>query len=270
MLEDIKKRLLTISGECRGLNETLLLESEEDLFLPHAEALNRLATMDVDDRQVDALIDDRFLQSAIEIISRLKQIHGLRLERERAKSIIEAGDPWEILQDFIYYPNYLGLAEMETRGAGLTAGDRVVFLGSGPLPLSLITLVRQYGITGVGIERDSLNAGLSRKVLDVLGLDREIEILLGDHFRFPFSQPCSLLMVGADAIPKGEIFAHLAMALPDGAKLSYRVYEKGFRRLFDRDHVGELPQPLREYLRIRPQPPINNTSVFVIKDDGHD
>jgi hypothetical protein len=159
---------------------------------------------------------------------------------------------------------------MESDGADLKAGDRVVFLGSGPLPLSLIALVRRCGIRGVGIEKDPVNADLSCQVLEALALGGEIEIVSGDHFVLPLSRPCSLIMVGADAVPKEEIFARLAGTLPQGARLSYRVYEKGFRRLFDRDHVGGLPPGLREYRRIRPEPPVNNTSVFVTKEKDHE
>ena len=226
-------------------------------------------TLDVDDHQVDALMADNALRPAIEKIARIKQIHGLRLERQRARAIIDSRDPWQMLKGFLYYRNYIGLAEMESRGADLKVGDRVVFLGSGPLPLSLITLVKRCGIQGVGIERDPLNADLSRRVLDALALGGEIEIVLGDHFVLPISRPCSLIMVGADAVPKEEIFTHLAKTLPNGMTLSYRIYEKGLRRLFDRDHMGVLPSGLREYRRIRPQPPVNNTSVFVVKADEY-
>jgi hypothetical protein len=269
MLEDIKHQLLSIFDNCRELTGSQILDGVEDVFLPHTETLNQLATLDVDDHQVDTLITDGSLQPAIEKISRLKQIHGLRLERQRAGAIIDSGAPWEMLKGFIYYPNYLGLAEMESRGAGLKAGDRVVFLGSGPVPLSLITLVKRCGIQGVGIEKDPINADLSCKVLDALALGGEIEIVPGDHFVLPLSRPCSLIMVGADAVPKEEIFTHLARTLPNGMKLSYRIYEKGLRRLFDRDRMGVLPSGLREYRRIRPQPPVNNTSVFVVKEKDH-
>lgn len=269
MLEDIKHQLLRIFDNCRELTGSQILDGVEDVFLPHTETLNQLATLDVDDHQVDALIADSFLQPAIEKIARLKQIHGLRLERQRARVIIDSGAPWEMLKGFIYYPNYLGLAEMESRGADLKAGDRVVFLGSGPLPLSLIALVKRCSIKGVGIEKDPINADLSRKVLDALALGGDIEIVLGDHFVLPLSSPCDLIMVGADAVPKEEIFTHLARTLPNGMKLSYRIYEKGLRRLFDIDHIGALPSGLKEYRRIRPQPPVNNTSVFVVKEKDH-
>ena len=268
-MKEIKKTLLEIFEDCRDLTETQVLDSAEDLFLPYAETLNRLAAMDIDDSQVDGLIADRTLQTAIGRIAGLKRIHGLRLERRRAQDIIDSDAPWETLEGFIYYPNYLRLAEMESRGADLKSGDRVVFLGSGPLPLSLIALARRCGILGVGIERDPLNAELSRNVLESLALGERIEIVSGDHFSLPLPGPCGLLMVGADAIPKEEIFAHLAKSLPGGAKLSYRLYEKGLRRLFDLDHVVGLPLPLKEYRRIRPEPPVNNTSVFAVKENGH-
>jgi hypothetical protein len=268
-LEEIKHQLLEIYKVCRGLTENQILASAKDLFLPHTETLNRLATLDIDDRQVDALMADNSLQAAIEQIAGLKRVHGLRMERQRAQAIIDSGAPWEMLEAFIYYPNYLQLAEMESRGADLKSDDRVVFLGSGPLPLSLIALVQRCAIKGVGIEKDPVNADLSRKVLATLALSEQIKIITGDHFALPLPDPCSLIMVGADAVPKEEIFVHLGRTLPVGAKLSYRIYEKGLRRLFDMDHVGELPLALREYRRIRPRPPVNNTSVFVVKESDH-
>jgi hypothetical protein len=270
MIDDIKKQLLSIFENCRELTGSRVLDDAEDVFLPYTKTLNQMATLDVDDRHVDALIADSSLKQAIEKISRLKQIHGLRLERQRAVAIIGSDAPWDMLKGFIYYPNYLGLAEMESRGADLKAGDRVAFLGSGPVPLSLIALVKRCVIQGVGIEKDAVNADLSRRVLDALALGGEIEIIQGDHFVLPLPSPCSLIMVGADAVPKEEIFTHLAGTLTNGMKLSYRIYEKGLRRLFDRDHVGGLPSGLREYRRIRPQPPVNNTSVFVTKEKDHD
>jgi hypothetical protein len=266
MIEEIKQQLSEIYSACRGLTENQILGDAKDLFLPHTETLNRLATLDIDDRLVDTLIADSSLQAAIEQIARLKRVHGLRMERQRAQAIIDCAAPWEMLEGFIYYPNYLQLAEMESRGADLRTDDRVVFLGSGPLPLSLIALVQRCAIKGVGVEKDALSADLSRKVLATLALSEKIEIITGDHFGLPLADPCRLVMVGADAVPKEEIFAHLSRTLPLGGKLSYRIYEKGLRRLFDMDHVGELPLGLREYRRIRPRPPVNNTSVFVVKE----
>ncbi len=72
-------------------------------------------------------------------------------------------------------------------------------------------------------------------------------------------------MVAAAAQPKTEVFAHLANVVPSGAKLSYRLYEKGLRRLLETPELVTLPEMFEESLRIRPKPPVNNTVVFMTK-----
>jgi hypothetical protein len=266
-LETIKKQILEIFGACGDLSADRILNDPDDAFLPQMERLNRLAAEEIEDHQVEALIADMDLQAPIQKIALLKRIHGLRMETQRAQSIVASSHPWEILKRFVYYPNYLQLAQMEIDGAKLKREDRVAFLGSGPLPLSLIAMASGHGIRGIGIEKETVNVELSRKVIDCLGLGEQIEIIHGDHYVLPLPHDYSLLMVGADAIPKQEIFAHLAETIPVGMKISYRIYEKGLRRLFDVDAVGRLPANLKEYRRIRPTPPVNNTSVFAVKVD---
>ena len=108
-------------------------------------------------------------------------------------------------------------------------------------------------------------AKISQKVIEVLELTGHIQIVRGNHFSLPLNEECSLVMVAADAGPKDEIFTHLAKTLPNGSRVSYRIYEKGLRRLMDDGAALDLPPVFREYLRIRPEPPVNNTSVFLIK-----
>jgi hypothetical protein len=126
----------------------------------------------------------------------------------------------------------------------------------------------EYGVKGVGIEEVPAYAELSMKVVEALELTGHIRILQGNHFSLPLQQECQLIMVGADARPKDEIFTHLAKALPDGTRLSYRIYEKGLRRLLDEQYVLDLPPEFEEYSRIRPEPPVNNTSVFLVKNSN--
>jgi hypothetical protein len=266
-LKTIKNRLLEIFSACRDLSVDRILNDRDDAFFPQMERLNRLAAEEVEDREVEALIVDKDLQAPIQKIALLKRMHGLRMEMQQARAIIAGSRPWEILKNFVYYPNYLHLAEMEFEGAKLKAKDRVIFLGSGPLPLSLIALAAGHGIRGIGIEKETVNGELSRQVIARLGLGEQIEIIIGDHYVLPLPHVCNLVMVGAEAIPKREIFSHLALAVPVGMKLSYRIYEKGLRRLFDMDPVGRLPANFKEYRRIRPTPPVNNTSLFAVKVD---
>ncbi len=264
--ESIKNDFLDIYAAIRDLTDDEILNGPEDIFRSHFERLQRLIARDVEDHLADELLYDRGFRSITKHISHLKTLNGLRMEIKHAQSIIAALDPWIAVQGFTYYPNYLRLADMEYRGADLKPGDRVVFLGSGPLPLSLICLCKQYGVQGIGIEQVPQYAKLSQKLVEALELTEYIQIVQGNHFSLPLNEECMLVMVAADAGPKDEIFAHFAKTLPNGARLSYRIYEKGLRRLMDDQANFDPPLAFKECLRIRPEPPVNNTSVFLVKD----
>ncbi len=264
-IQTIKTEFLDIYESIRHLTDDQILHGPTETFTSHFKRLNALGAKEVDDETAEKLRKDQELQTVIQHISHLKRLNGLRMEIESTNAIINSNDPWGELERFIYYPNYIELARMEYHGAELEPDDHVVFLGSGPLPLSLISLCRQYGITGTGIEKFREYADLSWRLIKALNLDKHISIVYGDHFSLPLSKGCSLIMVGADALPKDEIFAHIAATLPEGTKVSYRIYEKGLRRLMDIHSTIELPPGLKEYSRIRPKPPVNNTSVFVIR-----
>lgn len=264
-LGSLKKRFMEIDASLSQISEEELLHGQHEQLYPCFKMLDQIAAMEVDDREAEEIGNDGELQLAIARISRMKRQNGLRMEIKNAQAIIRSPSPWEELKQFEYYPNYIELARMESKGGDLSPGDRVVFLGSGPLPLTLVLLCAGHRIQGVGIEQCAEYADLSRRLIASLGLADHIRIIEGNHFNLPLREKCHLTMVGADAVPKDEIFSHLADRLEVGARLSYRIYEKGFRRLLDVQSNFPLPRGLTEYRRVRPNPPVNNTSVFVAK-----
>ena len=264
----VKDEFLDIySSICNLTNEEILHKPADDVRL-HFERLNSLAAMDVDDQYVEKILCDKKLQPLIKHIYSLKKTYGLKMEIEFVRSIIDDPDPWRLLKSFKFYPNYLELAHMEYKGGELKPNDMVVFIGSGPLPMSLVSLYKQYGIKGIGIEQVPEYANLSQKLIKALELTDLIRIIPGNHLSLPVNEKVQMVMVGADACPKDEIFTYLAKTLDNGTKLSYRIYEKGLRRLLDDKQVLDIPHEFKEYERIRPKPPVNNTSVFLIKNIG--
>ena len=231
--------------------------------------LDYLIALDIDDRSAEDLLSNSGFNSAFDAISTFRSQYTAELEAEQADSILKSKDPWKTFTNFTYLPNYIQLAQTESRGAGLKPGDTVLFLGSGPLPLTLIVLCHQHGLNGIGIEQYPERAELARRVLEKLGLSSQIRIINGNHqtLPLPLAEMPDLIMVAAQAEPKKEIFDHLADVLPAGTKISYRTYEKGLRRMLDTFYRYELPGQLREYLRIHPEPPANNTSVFLTVAD---
>ncbi len=163
-------------------------------------------------------------------ISNFRFLYNLKLEIEKAKSVLESQNPWKTLTNFTFYPNYLQLARTEYIGSKLKSEDCVVFLGSGPLPLSLIMLCHEHYVRGIGMEQDGKRANLSREVISRLKLSEKIGIIEGNHFCIPTEARCKFYMVAAQAEPKEEVFGHLAKVLPKRSKVSYRLYENSLEK----------------------------------------
>ena len=261
IIEDIFEIYLSI----KDLKDEEILQDPSNHLRTIFQRLEHLIALNIYGKSAEPILCDSVFNSTFDAIARFRSLYTAKLEIEHAHSILESKHPMEMLKNFNYISNYLKLSRTEYRGARLKAGDSVVFLGSGPLPLTLIVLCRWYGLKGIGIEQNPDRAELSRKVLEKLGLSDQIKIINGDHLTLPLKTRSDLIMIAAQAEPKKEIFNHLAKVLPEGTKLSYRIYEKGLRRLLDTFSLFELPEQFEEYLRVRPEPPVNNTVVFVTK-----
>jgi len=261
--EPIAGELMEIYASISGLKDEEIYRDPTNNLKSIFQRLDYLIALDVCDKRAEEVLSNSGFNSAFDTITRFRSMYTAKLEIEQAKSIIESRKPWKTLNNFTYFTNYLQLARTEYQGSWLKPGDSVLFLGSGPLPMSLIVLCHQYGLRGIGIEQEPERAELSRKVLAKLGLSDRIRIIDGNHLTLPLKEKIELVMVAAQAEPKREIFNHLAKVLPAETKVSYRIYEKGLRRLLDTFSRYELPAQFEEYLRVRPKPPANNTVVFL-------
>lgn len=247
----------------RNLEEKDILESSSPDLQAAFKRLDELAALEVDEKSIEEILKNPEFDSLLPAISCFRFSYNLKLEIEKAKDLLGSPDPWETLKGFTFYPNYLQLANTEYAGSCLKPEDCVLFLGSGPLPLSLITLCHEHSVQGTGIEQNMERANLSREVISRLGLSGKIEIIKGNHFSLPLKTCFNLYMIAAQAEPKQEIFEHLAKVLPEGSKVSYRIYEKGFRKILDSSSLFEPPAGFEEYLRVQPKHPVNNTVVFL-------
>ncbi len=260
----------TIVGEIMDIYSRIVDFDRKELYYNPSnhpktifQRLDQVIALDVDDMTAEAILSSSGFNLVFDVITGFRSHYTAELETEQANAVLGSSDPWQSLKDFAYFPNYIELARTEFRGAGLKAGDTVLFLGSGPLPLSLIVLCREHGLKGIGIEQEPDRVELSRRVIERLGLSDQIRIIKENHLTLPIEEPVDLIMVAAQAEPKDVIFDHLAEVMPTGTKISYRIYEKGLRRLLDTFSRYELPGRLREYLMVHPEPPANNTSVFL-------
>ncbi len=264
-MHDIRTELLEINEKIKDLTPSQILQSSDKNLYHLFRRLDEIVAMEIGEEEIKSLERDETFQKIVKNIATFRRWYGLKLELKQAHFLLRDKDPWKRIKEFVFYPNYVKLAEMEFYGASLKRGDAVVFIGSGPLPMSLIMLASLWGIKGIGIEREKEYANLSTALISHLGLSRNIEIKRGDHYLVPsLDLNISLYMVASAAYPKEEIFSFLGRSLAKESKVSYRTYDKGLRRLFCDTEVI-IPSQFEELIRIQPIPPVNNTVVILRK-----
>lgn len=110
------------------------------------------------------------------------------MEKYWAKRIIQSNKPNLELRNFWYYDNYLKLTQIEwenLKSCGVNGHkhDKVMFIGSGALPLTAIFLVKYFGLKVTLVDLDFQALELSRKLVSKLGLVKNFEFVHQDVFK---------------------------------------------------------------------------------------
>ncbi len=126
------------------IGEKEVLESSSVELQVAFKRLDELAALEVDEESTEMILKNLGLETLLISISNFRFSYNLKLEIEKANRILESQNPWKTLKNFTFYPNYLQLARTEYIGSKLKPENCVVFLGSGPLPMSLIMLCHGF------------------------------------------------------------------------------------------------------------------------------
>ncbi|WP_269849742.1 nicotianamine synthase family protein [Methanosarcina horonobensis] len=134
--------ILKLYEEIKDLPEKEILYGSSDLYGSFFQRLNSLITLDIEDNAVTELLNSRELEPIFISIYRFRNLYTIRLETGYSNKILASKSPWKTLKEFPFYENYLKLVRTEFEGFGLKREDRILFLGSGPLPLTLIVFFK--------------------------------------------------------------------------------------------------------------------------------
>jgi tRNA A58 N-methylase Trm61 len=144
-----------------------------------------------------------------------------------------------------------------------TPEHKVVFIGGGPLPLTLILFNKLYGSRCVSVEIEPEVAELSRQVLKKLGLESEIEVLTGDETSVQ-DIDYTVIMVAALAEPKERVFTNLWDMVDTITPIIYRTYT-GMRAILYSPVTEKATRGFHKEVMILPTGKVNNTSVLIRK-----
>ncbi len=198
-------------------SEILPLLSEiisQDDFSP-SEKINTLFSKFIS--QIAASSDsyfDKLISSEKILEIRLISQHAeFLLEKEWAKKIISHEVSLEM---FPYFENYRLLVTCEYQKIKyfLHTQKPILFVGSGPLPLSAILYAKFFSLSVVCVERDLEALELSQKVITSLGLTEKITFIHADVFEMSEFNLYNFVFVGAAVgisfSEKKELFLHLS------------------------------------------------------------
>jgi hypothetical protein len=210
------------------------------------------------------ILSDEGMINSLETIRDFYIYIGARLERENAYEIIEGGDnAWDVLDTFHFYERYKGLLTNESNLVPFNENTKLVFIGSGPLPVTLIMFNKMFGCKCVGIEVEPSVAKLSRHIIRRLGLADEIKIVIGDE-RYVKYLDYDVIMVAAFAIPKSKVFGNLCEIVDTNTPILYRTYSGMRQMLYQPVKVIDL-RGFHEENRMLPKGNVNNSSVLIKK-----
>ncbi len=185
-------------------------------------------------------------------------------EKHLAEELFKSDAPWETLKYFPLYPRYETLVRSQIEALNTTVGSTMVFIGCGTVPLTLILLNRLYGIRSIGLDISNETVKLAKKVIQCLGLENEIEIILGDDSRLR-ELDWDMVLVAALAEPKARIFQILREVLkerPGHVPVIFRTYT-GMRAVL---YEPVQPEDLEGFTIVNEIPPrdrVNNTTVIL-------
>jgi hypothetical protein len=257
-------KIKSIANSLKEYGEYKLHEMPLDKIIPLLDSVEKIAHDNVIDfDSAKHILDDEKMNEALKIIRKFYVYLGTRLETEKAGEILNSTDPWATLESFHFFERYLGLIKNENQLVKFTTEQKVVFVGGGPLPLTLILLNRFYKARGVSIEIIPEVAELSRQIIKKLGLDSQIEVVDGDETTLR-NVDYTTIMVAALAEPKERVFANLWEMLDTTTPVIYRTYT-GMRAILYSPVTERATRGFHKEVMILPKGNVNNTSVLVRK-----
>ena len=230
-------------------------------LLDEIEVIAHDETIDFDSAK--HILDDEKMNNALKLIRKFYLYIGARLETSNAMEIIKSDDPKATLDTFHFYERYQGLLTNESKLAHWHDDKTFVFVGSGPLPLTLILFRKKFGCKCIGIEIQEEVAELSREVIQKLGLDDGIEILVGDETLLK-DIDFDILMVAAFAEPKERVFANVWEIVDEKTPVLVRTYS-GMRAILYAPLTDTILRGFHKEIMLLPIGNSNNTSVLLRK-----
>ena len=268
-LNIIKPHIMAFAERIRKYSKEMLTELRPDALYRLYQLLDDLAHMNAGERLATLILDESEIKQVLPLIRSYYSIFFGIHEKQLAQRLLQSHSAWDALKSFPLYPRYISLVENQIKLVNTGPDSRFVFIGAGPVPMTQILMARRYGIHSIGLDTSEEAVGLAREVVGRLGLNREIQLMLGDDTLLGKLE-WDMAVVAALSEPKSRIFNTLGKVLKDrrahdAAQLHvpviYRTYT-GMRAVLYEPVHSEDVKGFTTIKKIFPTGRVNNTSVL--------
>lgn len=161
-----------------------------------------------------------------------------RLEDQFAHRFVKGGLS---LQDYLLYERFSALVKRELTLISRPAVQRILFLGSGSLPISAIRLHSETGLPVDCVARDSSAVEISRKVIQTYGIGGAVTVL-GDTCSAYDTRDYDLIVIGLLFSPKKSVLKTIRKRCQPGCQVlcqtSYGAWQLIYESTSDRERRG--------------------------------
>lgn len=260
----IKPHIMAFAERIENYTRNMLAALDPSDLYRLYQLLDDLAHMDAGAHLAELILGEPDIRQKLPVIrsyyAAFFGIHELHL----ADALIRSADPWETLNSFPLFPRYEALVRSQIDAMPAIRQDhRLAFIGCGPVPMSLILMSRLQGIRSIGLDLSAESVELSKKVIRCLGLENEIEIVLGDDSRLK-ELDWDMVLVAALAEPKARIFRNLRTVLKERGKhapVIFRTYTGMRAVLYEPVQPGDI-EGFEIVKTILPTGRVNNTTII--------
>ncbi len=262
-LEIIKPHIMAFAKRIRQYDEKALRDMHPDDLYRLFLLLDDLAHMDAGPHLAGLILDEPEIRSVLPSIRNYYNTFFSIHEVHLAETLLESSDPWETLKSFPLYPRYKALVENQIELDRIGSDKRLVFIGGGPVPSSLILLNHLAGVRSVGLDVSEEACNWSRKIIQRLGLEKEIDIVRGDETRLR-EIDWDIILVAAMADPKERIFRNLRHILQERDKRDALVFFRTYTGMRTILHVPVTEDEIKGFRIVKtfyPMGRVNNTTV---------
>ena len=264
----IKKHILDFHEEIKGYNYSELKEITSDELYRKYQLLDDITKLKGGDNLSRMILNDKEVKEKLSGIRFFYRIFFDIHEKYLAIEICTSQNPWKIIDNFDLFPRYKQLIENQLKLVKVNQDDKVIFLGCGPLPTSLIVLSKFFNIKCVGIDSDPNAVKLAKQVIEKLGLTNNVDICLGNESDI-VNISGNIVVIAAMALPKKRIFKNLLFITEErkNMKIFYRTYT-GLRQLL---HIPVMEDDIKGFIKIDEivhSGKVNNTLVLLSRSNA--